>query len=243
MTDDRVWLCAIDLDEWEHVAPLLHPGDYPSPRLPEDARIASAATDALIRVAIHEIAGPDVDPSALLNPEGMRRDTSLPFDAVQYSVSHAPHALAVAVSLSPVGIEIEPVPDTVDWRTLAHGLVSGALHPPDLRSQSARTAYERARLRAATKASGEAMPVNQGDFPPLGTGWAHVGGADVYVHDISWRRDHAVAVAAHVQTSPVVLETTASQVLERWRETTQGVDRAQRRRDTGTGSGSAVHSA
>ncbi|MFY0406730.1 hypothetical protein [Solicola sp. PLA-1-18] len=241
MTDDRVWLCALDLDEWEQVAPLLHPAAYPSPRLPEDARIASAATDALIRVAIHEIAGPDVDPSALLNPEALRKDTSLPFDAVHYSVSHAPHALTVAVSLSPVGVDIEPVADTVDWRPLSHGLVAGALRAPDLRAQSARTAYERARLRAATKASGEAMPVNQGDLPPLQPGWCHLGGSDIHVHDVSWRRDHAVAVASHVLSAPVVLETTASQVLERWRETTQGV--GETRRHTGSGSGSAAHTA
>lgn len=191
---NRVWLCFLDLEDWETVASIVHPANYPSPRLPEDARIASAVSAALVRVAIHEIAGPTFEARAEVGYAHRHvKDTSLPLDQIQHSISHAPGTIAVAVGTGTLGIVAEPSNDPEAWR--------------------------HARGKAAIKASGAALLGSELHLVLDQPGKCQVGGNVLWVADVPDSGDHAVAVASSVTSEPIVVHTSARQILERYRET------------------------
>lgn len=200
---NRVWLCELDLDDWESVSTLVHPANYPSPRLPEDARIATAVSAALVRVAIHEIAGPTFETPAQSGSAHHEvqsgyahreaKDTSLPLEQIQHSISHAPGTITVAVGTGTLGVDVEAAHDAESWG--------------------------RARGKAAIKASGAALLGSERQLVLDLPGGCQVGGNALWVADVPDCGDYAVAVASSITFAPIVVHTSARQILERCRET------------------------
>lgn len=196
---DRVWLCAIDLDRWSDVAAYVPPSHHPSPRLGETARIAAVSSNALVSVVTHELAAPAIDTGLTLDGR-YEQGAPLPLDKVQHSVSHDDHAIAVATSLAPIGIDIESA-----------------------EALGVRAARERARSLAALKAHGGAM-ITAGAQPTIvDTGWCEIRGQKLLIRDVEWHPDFAIALAASGDREPLVFSTTTSIILERWRAAIEGL--------------------
>ncbi|MGH3423987.1 MAG: hypothetical protein ACRDO8_04620 [Nocardioidaceae bacterium] len=198
---DRVWLCAIDLNRWSEVAQIIPSGYHPSARLGQTARIAAATSNALVSIAAHELAAPEIDRSSGLALGGsLQPNASRPLEQVHHSVSHNDLAIAVVTSLDPIGVAI----------TSAEELGTQA-------------AQDLARDRAARKVLGgtTGSTVDE-DLLIAGPGWCEIDDNRIWIDDIAWHEDFAISVAATGERELQVISTTASTILDHWRDAVEG---------------------
>lgn len=199
-TVDRVWLCAIDIDRWSDVTRLVPRGHHTSGRLGRAERIAAVTSNALVNVAVHELAAPEIDSDLAIGGGPVDASGGVALDQVHYSVSHSDQAIAVAASLDPIGVEIESTEE-----------------------MGASTALGLARTRAVRKANGRAASGPRQPHNVVDIGCFDGDGHDLWVSEVEWHTDFAIAVAAAHDRAPQVISTTASLVLDRWRETVEGL--------------------